>query len=313
MDLIADIGATNTRVALLDDLERITGAASFVNAEHASLESVLTGFLRDQHTGDPPRRTALAVAAPLSGDAVTMTNIGWRFSRTALAAALGTRELRLLNDFEALALALPRLGPADCQSVGAGTAVPGAALAVLGPGSGLGVATAVPDGSRWIAVGGEGGHVSLPALNDEEVAVIAAHGDASGHCSAERLLSGSGLVRIHACLAQREGRSTDVTEPGTITTAARAGEPLALRTFEVFFALLGTVAGNLALTVGARGGVYIGGGIVPRVPEIFAQSQFRERFVAKGRYREYLDAIPTAIITCATPAFIGLKASLSQR
>jgi glucokinase len=310
MDLIADIGATNTRVALLDDQGHITSPARFLNSEHAGVESMLGAFLREQSAGEPPRRAALAVAAPLAGDEVTLTNIGWRFSQTALAATLRTRDLRVLNDFEALALALPRLGPADCRSVGAGTALAGTALAVLGPGSGLGVATAVPNGGGWSAVGGEGGHVSLPALNEAETAVIAANSDASGHCSAERLLSGPGLVRIHACLAEREDRNSDESEPAAITSAALAGDAIAQRTFDLFFALLGTVAGNLALTVGARGGVYIGGGIVPRVPELFAQSQFRERFVAKGRYRAYLDAIPTAVITCETPAFIGLKACL---
>lgn len=313
MDLIADIGATSTRAALLDDHGLVTDPVSFLNSNYEDLESILKGFL-SEHLGDAaPRRTALAVAAPLAGDDVAMTNIGWGFSRAGLKAALGTDQLAILNDFEALAHALPRLGPGDCFSIGEGRPLPGAAMAVLGPGSGLGVATAVPRGDDWIAVGGEGGHVSLPALTAEEAAIIDEHGDTGGHCSAERLLSGPGLVRIYSTLARLEGRNESPPTPAEISSAAKTGADIARHTFDVFFAMLGTVAGNLALTVGARGGVFIGGGIVPRVLELIAQSQFRERFVAKGRYRDYLDAIPTAVISCDTPAFIGLKAYLASR
>jgi glucokinase len=152
--------------------------------------------------------------------------------------------------------------------------------------------------------------VSLPALSDTEAAIIAEHGADNGHCSAETLLSGPGLVRIHASLARLAGAGATSLQPAEITARALAGEPVALHAFDVFFALLGTVTGNLALTVGARGGVFIGGGIVPRVTELLARSAFRERFIAKGRYRDYLDAIPTRVITCETPAFIGLRASL---
>jgi glucokinase len=147
-------------------------------------------------------------------------------------------------------------------------------------------------------------------MTETEMALIAEHGDPNGHCSAETLLSGPGLVRIHATVARLAGHEEIVMTPATITAGALAGDELATRTYAVFFALLGTVAGNLALTVGARGGVFIGGGIVPRVIEAFARSDFRERFIAKGRYREYLDAIPTAVITAELPAFIGLKALL---
>ena len=309
MDLIADIGATNSRCALVDDEARIVDTARYENRAFDSLESVLATFIGV--TGKPPpERAALAVAAPIVGDTVAMTNIGWRFSRSELAAALGLKQLQILNDFEALAHALPLIGADGSYRIGSGERLPGAAMAVLGPGTGLGVASIVPHGDGWTAVAGEGGHVSVPAFTDIERELVREHGSADGHCSAETLLSGPGLERIHATLCRLAGREPGRIAAPEITTRAAAGDDVAVRTYEVFFALLGTIAGNLALTVGARGGVFIGGGIVPRVLERFAGSSFRERFVAKGRYRDYLDRIPTAVITVRNPAFIGLGAVL---
>ena len=309
MDLIADIGGTNSRLALLDRQGRIARTQSYRNASFAALEDVLAGFLADGTDG-APERAALAIAAPLAGEEVAMTNIGWRFRRSDLARVTGAREIRLLNDFEALALALPRLGRSDCRQVGGGVSLPGAVLAAIGPGSGLGVATAAPHGNEWTAVAGEGGHVSLPAFSAEEAAILAEHGDANGHCSAERLLSGAGLVRIHGTLSRLAGPGTAPLTPADVTARALAGDAVATKTFELFCGWLGTVAGNLALTVGARGGVFIAGGIVPQMFDAFARSPFRERFVAKGSYRAYLDAIPTCVIMARNPAFIGLRAAL---
>jgi glucokinase len=186
-------------------------------------------------------------------------------------------------------------------------------MAVLGPGSGLGVATAVPCGDAWTAVGGEGGHVTLAAQTATEAAIIADYRDATGHCSAEKLLSGPGLARIYASLAKRAGTDDTERTPDAVTAGAARGDAIAIECYAVFFALLGAVAGNLALTVGARGGVFIGGGIVPRVLGLLESSPFRERFVGKGRYRGYLDGIPTAAITTPTPAFLGLRKVLGPR
>lgn len=311
MDLIADIGATNARCALVDAGGRIVREQDFKNADFDGLETVLDDFLRSG--GQRPERAALAIAAPVTGDEIAMTNIGWRFSRESLGSALGLTELRVLNDFEALAHALPALGADATRRLGGGEAARGACMAVLGPGSGLGVAALAPHGDGWTAIAGEGGHVSVGPMDTTEAAVIADHRDASGHCSAERLLSGPGLVRIHASLGRLEGVDPGEPSPAEITERAERGDTLARRTYEVFLGLLGGVAGNLALTVGARGGVFIGGGIVPRVLETIEHSRFRERFIAKGRYRAYLDAIPTAVITLENPAFVGLKSVLGCR
>ena len=316
MDLIADIGGTNSRVALLDRDGRIARSASYRNQDFSTLEDVLARFLASSAAGAPgsatlpPKRAALAIAAPLAGEEIAMTNIGWRFRRGDIRRITGVQELRLLNDFEALAHALPRLGAQDVRQVGGGHAVPGATLAVIGPGSGLGVATTAPHGAEWTAIGGEGGHVSLPAFSPEEAAIVAEHGAPNGHCSAERLVCGPGLVRIHGTLARLAGRPAEALTPREVTARALRGDAIAARSFDLFCGWLGTVAGNLALIVGARGGVFIAGGIVPQMLETFARSPFRERFVAKGSYRPYLEAIPTSVILAENPAFIGLRATL---
>ena len=309
MDLIADIGGTNSRLALLDRDGRIAHSASYRNQEFSALEDVLGRFLA-ANASAAPERAMLAIAAPPAGEEVAMTNIGWRFRRSDLQRITGARELRLLNDFEALAHALPRLRAHEVRQVGEGRAISGATLAVIGPGSGLGVATAAPCGDGWTAVGGEGGHVSLPVFSPDEAAIVSEHGETNGHCSAERLLSGPGLVRIHATLARLAGQPVGTLTPREITDRVARGDAVATRSVEVFCGWLGTVAGNLALVVGARGGVFIAGGIAPQMLEAFARSPFRERFVAKGSYRTYLEAIPTSVILAENPAFIGLRAAL---
>jgi glucokinase len=313
MDLIADIGATNSRCALLDDRGQVLSAQTFENASFGRLEDVLHAYLQNRRASDRPRRAALAVAAPLLGDDVQMTNIGWRFSQAKLREELGFTRLNIVNDFAAVAWSLPSLGPQDRRQVGGGTAVTRMPLAVLGPGSGLGVAALVPCGDTWTAVSGEGGHVTLAATTNEEAAAIERIREETGHCSAERVLSGPGLVRLYEVLGMIAGREIAKVTSIDVTTLARKGEPLATKTLAMFFGMLGTVAANLAVTVGALGGVYVGGGIVPQLLQEFEASQFRERFVAKGRYRDYMDAIPTFVITEAQAAFRGLRKLLGYR
>lgn len=312
MDLIADVGATNARCALLDDRGRIARSEIFKNGDFTSLEALLRVFIDSCRASDRPRRAALAIAAPVVGDEIHMTNIDWQFSQKHIEAALSLRSLTVINDFAALGYALPHLSADDSHGIGRGQAVPGATMAVIGPGSGLGVATVAPAAEGWTVVGGEGGHVSLPAMNETEAAVIDDYRDEQGHCAAEELLSGPGLVRIYESLARQAGREASGLKPADVTGLALKGESVAERAFAVFFGLLGSIAGNLALTVGARGGVFIGGGIVPRVLPALERSSFRERFIAKGRYRSYLDAIPTAVITAELPAFIGLRSLLGH-
>jgi glucokinase len=311
---MADIGATTTRCALVDDKGQELAPEIFENARFTGVAAVLRAYLGHRRASDQPTRAVLAVAAPITGDEVQMINIGWHFTQTGLRRELNLKRLQVVNDFAAVAWALPQLTPADVVQIGSGESVPLAALAALGPGSGLGVSALVPTTDAWAVMTGEGGHVSMPAATREEQDVIATLRDRfDGHCSAERVLSGPGLVNLYVTLSERAGRGHPTVTPQDVTNLAKQGEPLARKTLAMFFAMLGTVASNLALTTGARGGVYIAGGIVPRIVDQLAKSEFRARFEAKGRYGEYLAAIPTYAITAPLPAFRGLKYLLGYR
>jgi len=311
---MADIGATNTRCALVDDKGHELAPEIFENADFTGVAGVLRVYLEHRRASDRPTRAALAVAAPILDDQVQMINIGWRFSQRELGESLGLKRLQIVNDFAAIAWALPQLNAADVVQIGGGASVNGATRAALGPGSGLGVSALVPAGDAWAVLTGEGGHVSMPATSREEQEVIALLRERfDGHCSAERVLSGPGLVNLYVALAELAGRGQPTVNPEDVTHLAKQGEPLARKTLAMFFAMLGTVASNLALTTGARGGIYIAGGIVPRLVEQIGKSEFRARFENKGRYRQYLGAIPTYVITAPLPAFRGLKHLLGYR
>ena len=311
---MADIGATTTRCTLVDDKGVELAPEIFENADFTGVEGVLRIYLDHRRASDQPTRAALAVAAPIVGDEVQMINIGWRFSQAALKQALNLKRLQVVNDFAAIAWALPQLTPADVVRIGGGESVPRTTLAALGPGSGLGVSALVPAADGWAVMTGEGGHVSMPALTRDEQDVIALLRDRfDGHCSAERVLSGPGLVNLYVALAELAGRGQPTVTPEDVTNLAKQGEPLARKTLGMFFAMLGTVAADLAVTTGARGGIYIAGGIVPRLVEQLRKSEFRARFEDKGRYRQYLAAIPTHVITASLPAFRGLRYLLGYR
>jgi len=311
---MADIGATSSRCALVNDKGQEVAPEIFENADFTGLAGVLRVYLEHRRASDQPSRAALAIAAPITGDDVHMTNIGWRFSQDALRRELKLKRLQVVNDFAAIAWALPLLTPADVVQIGGGESVSRATRAALGPGSGLGVSALVPSGDGWAAIVGEGGHVTMPAATREEQDVIAALRERfDGHCSAERVLSGPGLVNLYVALAEFAGRGRPTVTPEDVTNLAKQGEPLARKTLAMFFAMLGTVTGDLAMTTGARGGAYIAGGIVPRLVEQLGKSEFRQRFEAKGRYNQYLSAIPTFVITAPLPAFRGLKYILGYR
>jgi len=310
MDLIADIGATNTRCGLLSDRGEVVKRESFANADFASPAELLSGFLDRRRATDRPKRAGLAIAAPILDDEISMLNLHWKFRQSELQADLGLARLVVVNDFEAVGWSLPLIDASRRLAVGRTVVGPPAAMGVLGPGSGLGVGGLVPGREGWAAISGEGGHVTITPGNETEAEIAGEMTRRYGHCSAETLLSGPGLVRIYLELARLRDRESEIGDPADVTALALRGEPLALEAMNVFFGLLGSVAGNLALTLGARGGIFVAGGIVPRVSELFARSSFRERFLAKGRYRGYLDAIPTYLITDPVPAFLGLRTLL---
>ena len=310
--LIADIGGTYTRLAIVGADGELGYPATLTNAEFAGPLALFGSYLRDLPAGlPPPSRAAVAVACPVTGDEVRMTNLPWSFSASALAKDLGLEPIQVLNDYTALALSLPHLLPQDIVQIGEGTATPNSPMAVLGPGTGLGVSGLIPHAHGWTPLATEGGHVTLAPCNAEESQLLEWLRARYGHASAERVLSGNGLVDLYNYAAA--GKKAISSAEQITDLAMNRHDAHALRVFDIFFALLGTTAGNLALTLGARGGVYLAGGILPRVLDLLQASSFRERFVAKGRFRDYMEAIPTYVIVDPYPAFKGLKSALMQQ
>jgi glucokinase len=311
--LVGDVGATHARFGLVSPDGTPLYSRTLADENYPTIDAAIAAFLAEIGALPMPRQGAIAIASPITGDRVTMTNHPWNFSIVELKARLGFDRLEVINDFTALALALPRLKPDDRLAVGGGAAVAGAPIGALGPGSGLGVSGLVASGQGWIALAGEGGHATMAPATDRESAVLDLMRRHFDHVSAERALSGPGLVNLYNTLAQLDAVPSQGYTAAQITDLAiRAADPLCVETTTMFCAMLGIAAGNLALTLGARGGVYIGGGIVPRLGQTFVQSPFRERFEAKGRLRAYLAEIPTFVVTHPLPAFLGCAALLAQ-
>lgn len=310
--LIADIGGTNARFALVTANGCIHAERILSGADYPDLIQAATAYLSDL-SQPRPRRAVIAVATPVAGDWIQFTNSPWSFSTEAARQALGLERLDIINDFTALALALPLLDSHERRAVGGGSAVENAPIALLGAGTGLGVSGLVWSGHHWIPLQAEGGHVTFSAIDEREWAVYQVLRERFGHVSPERLLSGPGLVNIYTALAAIQGRRPETLMPADITERALSGTcPHCAEVLELFCGALGTAASNLALTLGALGGVYIGGGIVPRLGALFDRSQFRSRFEAKGRFSAYLAGIPTWVITAANPAFRGVAAALAR-
>jgi len=311
--LVADIGGTNARFALVAD-----GSAQALEprnlrcADHATIVDATLAYL-DLVALGKPYQAAISIASPVTGDALNMMNHSWSFSVNETRAALGLRQLKVLNDYTALALALPVLRDDQRLQVGGGQALAGYPMAVLGPGTGLGVSGAIPAGNHWVPLESEGGHASYGPLDAREQAIIAIMRERLEHVSAESLVSGRGLSQVYAAITRIEGGEGALLTPGEVTQRALETEcPLAIETLEIFCRILGTIAGNLALTLGARGGVYIGGGIVLRILDFFTRSGFRQRFEQHGRLSPYLRRIPTYVINTDYPALIGAVVALGQ-
>lgn len=307
--LIADIGGTNARFALAGPDREPRHPLVLPCAEFAGPDEAAAAYLRRVAPGCRPARAAFAVAGPVAGDTVAMTNHVWRFSIEAVRESLGLASLQVVNDFTAVALAVPLLRPEHRVAVGGeGAPMAGTPIGVIGPGTGLGVSALVPrEGGGWTTLAAEGGHVTMAPVDEREDAVLSWLRGLYGHVSAERVVSGPGLVNLYSALCELEDVEPEPLGPDQITHRGLKGEnPLCAEAVRLFFAMLGTVAGNLALTLGARQGVYIAGGIVPRFVEALKASRFRERFEAKGRFRGYLAPVPTHVVTHPYPAFLGL-------
>jgi glucokinase len=307
--LVGDIGGTNARFALVEAADRPPSRIEVLPcAAYPALADAINGYLSTHNAR--PHSASLGMANPLQGDWVQMTNHHWSFSAERLCRDLALERLVLLNDFTALALGVPSLEDKDLRQVGAGTRRDGP-MAILGPGTGLGVSGLMPVGQGHVPLAGEGGHVTLPASNAEEAAVTAWMRQRLPHVSAERALSGPGLVLLHQALAAVRGQTAEPCTAASITQQARLkDDALCSDTVAMFCALLGTVASDLALTLGAVGGVYLGGGIVPAMGELFHASPFRQRFEDKGRFSDYLARIPTFVIHAPYCAIDGAAHAL---
>ncbi|MBI3285014.1 MAG: glucokinase [Burkholderiales bacterium] len=310
--LLADIGATHARFTL----ETAPGVFESVRVlkcdDYPGIIPLLRAYL-DQHGGRKVHHAAFALANPIDGDQVRMTNRDWAFSIEDVRREFGLYTLLIVNDFTALAMSLPGLQAKDRMQVGGGTAVPKSVIGVLGPGTGLGVSGLIPTADGFVTLGSEGGHVNFAPCDEREYAILQFAWQEWSHVSTERLISGPGLELIYRALAQRGQKKVAALAAQDIMRGALSdADPLCLETLECFCGMLGSFAANLAVTLGAFGGVYIGGGIVPLMGDWFAQSSFRRRFEAKGRFTGYLAQIPTYVITTPNPAFYGVSAILSE-
>jgi glucokinase len=310
--LVADIGATHARFALQFAPRVFRHVSVLKCAEFDGIVPLLRFYLAD-HAGINLQHAALAVAYPVSGDQVRMTNRAWEFSTDAVRRELGLTTLLIVNDFTALAMGIPSLAPSDLMQVGGGAPAPKAVVGVLGPGTGLGVSGVIPTEDGFVTLGSEGGHVNFAPADEREFAILQYAWREWKHVSNERLISGPGMELIHQALAQRNGVQAPARSAADIVSGAlEHQDPLCLEVLECFCGMLGGAAANLAVTLGAFGGIFIGGGIVPRMGEWFAQSPFRVRFEAKGRFSTYLSDIPTYVITTTNPAFHGVAAILAE-
>jgi glucokinase len=310
--LLGDIGGTNARFALVVD-GSMGPIETLLVKDYSCFVDALSTFLSRHRERRAFTHAILAVAGPIEGRCCSLTNSSWVIDPAELRKKFNCATIRMVNDFEAIAWSLPMFASSDLLAIGNGKVVPAAPMAVLGPGTGLGLACHAPQPGGAFVIATEGGHVTLPGTCRRDDAIIERLRERFGHVSVERVLSGAGLVNIYQAI-----RSVDRLPPVEksaveITRGAIDGDcPICRNALDFFCGMLGTVAGNVALTFSARGGVFIAGGIAPRILDFLKNSQFRERFESKGRFQSYLANIPTSVIVHREPAFVGLQRLAEQ-
>jgi glucokinase len=296
--LVADVGATTTRFSLVRANGTLDSVRSIANGEAADLATVLEAALKNCGKVRP-LACILAVAAPVDGDEVTMTNRGWSFSQRQLRRALKLERLVVINDFAAAAYALPHIRQADLVAIGGGRSVARGTMLVCGPGSGFGVATLLRHAGKPRAVPSEAGHMRLGAATADEARILAHLVREEGPVVVEQVLSGPGLVRLHRIL------TGEVSTGEAIVASARLGKNPARDTVNAFLRLFGRIAGDLALAFDARGGVFIAGGIGRVLAPFYASSPFREAFEEHPPYGARLAGMPVSVIAHAAPGLVG--------
>jgi glucokinase len=306
--LLADIGGTNARFALM--IDRAIGAIDHLKvADFPSVKPAISSFLQ-RHAPHPDLDAAVfGVAGPIENNRCIIINSGWSIDGASLQETFGFASVRLINDFEAVAWALPGLQPKDIYALGEQRGMAGAPMLALGPGTGFGAACLFSAEGMRFAAATEAGHATLPATSNREEQVISFLCRRFGHVSIERVLSGMGLVNLYEALASIDGAIVPERDAAAITKAALDGScGVCEVTLDLFCSWLGSIAGDLALTFSARGGVYIAGGIVPRFADRLSRSSFRRQFESKGRFEPYLRDIPTSVVIGPDESFMGLRA-----
>ena len=313
-NLVADIGGTNIRIGQVIDNCTIESIEVFQCRDFPSLADVFKHYLNNNQLGQQQLNVCLAIACPVEQDLVVMTNMPWQFSKAELKATLNLKNLLVINDYTAIAHAVPFLNDSQKVQIGAGSVVPNRPISICGPGTGLGVANVVPSDAGWISLGGEGGHVDYAPIDETEIAILRFLMKKYAHVSYEQLLSGLGIEQIYQALADHQGVAPKALAAHEISAAAIDGsDELCEQALNQFCKILGSFAGNLALTLSSFSGVYIAGGIVPRFIEFLKRSEFRIRFEEKGRLSPFTQNIPTFVITEAQPGLLGACAYLCQQ
>nr|WP_156453071.1 glucokinase [Pseudovibrio stylochi] len=304
--LVADIGGTNARFAIVESAN--SEICHYGKVSTAAYESIEAAIIDRVIATCPqkPRSAILAVAGPVTGDKIALTNAPWVIEPQKINRVLGLSAIAIVNDFEAQALALPVLQDTDLIKVGGGVLQPDSTKFVLGPGTGLGAATMIHANGMWIPVPGEGGHVELGPLTDEEYEIwphIARNG---GRIGAEQIICGRGLINLARAVMQVDGEMRQYESPSDVPNAADDGDEVAQKVLRLFAAALGRVAGDFALTTLARGGVYLAGGIPPKIAGWLNDGNFRRNFEAKAPHEAIMKTIPTFIVNHHCPALDGL-------
>src|SRR5437660_304863 len=309
--LLADIGATHARFALLRRGGEIGRVRTLAVADYPRFTDAVAAFLAGERA--QPAGAVLAVAGQVQGERAVMTNCPWVIDAAELRQALGVAAVRVINDFEATAWSLSALEPGHVAAVGAGRAMPGAPMVVLGPGSGLGLAWHVPRAQAPVVIATEGGHVTLAAATPREDAVVAWLRGRFGHASAERALSGHGLENLYRAIAALDGAAVPARDATAITQGGVAGTcPVSRAALDMFCAMLGTFAGNAALSFGAGGGFFTAGGSAAAIVVYFLKSELGAGFDPKGLFRGYMEEFPWKVFLTPDYAFVGHKSRVDR-
>ena len=310
---VADVGGTNIRLALLEN-GRIAKIEKYLCADFDTIGDAILHF---QKNNVDAHFTAgcIAIACPVNDDMVKMTNHSWVFSQSALKSQLGLTSLYVINDFTAVAHSLPTLNHNQVVQLGHGSAKEHGNIAVFGPGTGLGVEHLTWTTSGWQTLDGEGGHVDFAPTDDTDIIIWQYLLNKYKRASAEEVLSGRGIVNIYKALCLHYGQEIVIENPtpSLVTTAGLANtDKMAALAIQQFCRIMGSFAGNLALNLCTTGGIFIGGGVIAHLGEYFLQSEFRQRFEAKGQFSHYVQEIPTYLIKEPDHGLLGALAYLTQ-